>query len=99
MGDKGGKVNCCGLWVQRSNPGCYSLFEQSSGVGSREARLPPINGWQVLDKRLTAYALPFLLFTTFFGWTCRCQTEFREYHDNSIFQNPGSELSHAREQF
>ena len=48
---------CCGLWVQRSNPGCYSLFEQSSGVGSREARLPPINGWQVRDKRLTAYTL------------------------------------------
>ena len=55
MGAKCGKVTCCGLWVQRSNPGCYSLFEQSSGVGSREARLPPINGWQVRDKRLTAY--------------------------------------------
>ena len=57
MGAKCGKVTCCGLWVQRSNPGCYSLFEQSSGVGSREARLPPINGWQVRDKRLTAYTL------------------------------------------
>ena len=57
MGAKCGKVTCCGLWVQRLNPGCYSLFEQSSGVGSREARLPPINGWQVRDKRLTAYTL------------------------------------------
>ena len=44
MGAEGGKVTCCGLWVQRSNPGCYSLFDQSSGVGSREARLSPING-------------------------------------------------------
>ena len=57
MGAKCGKVTCCGHWVQRSNPGCYSLFEQSSGVGSREARLPLINGWQVRDKRLTAYTL------------------------------------------
>ena len=62
MGAKCGKVTCCGLWVQRSNPGCYSLFEQSSGVGSREARLPPINGWQVRDKRLTAYILLFFFF-------------------------------------
>ena len=62
MGAKSGKVTCCGLWVQRSNPGCYSLFEQSSGVGSREARLPPINGWQVRDKRLTAYTLTLLDF-------------------------------------
>ena len=29
--------------------------ERSSGVGSREARLPPINGRQVRDKWLTAY--------------------------------------------
>ena len=57
MGAKCGKVTCCGLWGWRSNPGCYSLFEQSSGVGSREARLPLINGWQVRDKRLTAYTL------------------------------------------
>ena len=62
MGAKCRKVTCCGLWVQRSNPGCYSLFKQSSGVGYREARLPPINGWQVRDKRLTAYTL-LLLFT------------------------------------
>ena len=61
MGAKCGKVTCCGLWVQRSNPGCYSLFEQSSGVGSREALLPPINGWQVRDKLLTAYSLRFLI--------------------------------------
>ena len=57
MGAKCGKITCCGLWVQRSNPGNYSFFEQSSGVGSREARLPPINGWLVRDKRLTAYTL------------------------------------------
>ena len=37
--------------------GCYSLFEQSSGVGSREAQFPPINGWQVHAKCLTAYTL------------------------------------------
>ena len=57
MGAKCGKVTCCGLWVQRLNPGCYSLFKQSSGVGSREVRLPPINGWQVRDKRLIAHTL------------------------------------------
>ena len=57
MDAKCGKVTCCGLWVQRSNPGCYSPFEQSSrGLRSREARLPPINGWQARDKRLAAYA-------------------------------------------
>ena len=60
MGAKCGKIICCGLWVQRSNPGCYSNFEQSSGVGSCEASLPPINGWQVRDKRLTAYTLLFV---------------------------------------
>ena len=54
---KCGKVTCCGLWVQLSNPGCYSLFEQSSGIGSRGARLPPINGWQVRDNGLTAYTV------------------------------------------
>ena len=32
MGAKCGKVTCCGLWVQRSNPGYYSLLEQSSGI-------------------------------------------------------------------
>ena len=63
MGAKCGKVTCCGLWMQRSNPGCY-IFEQSSGVGSREARLPPINGWQVRDKRLNAYTFLFLPFLT-----------------------------------
>ena len=57
MGAKCSKVTCCGLWVQRSNPGCCSLFEQSSGVGSREARLSPISEWQVHDKRHTAYTL------------------------------------------
>ena len=61
MGAKCGKVICGGLWVQRLNPGCYSLFEQSSGVGSREARLTPINGWQVRDKRLTAYTLLYFI--------------------------------------
>ena len=57
MGAKCGKVTCCGLWVQRSNRGCYSLFKQSSEVGSRKVRLPTINGWQVRGKRLTAYTL------------------------------------------
>ena len=33
------------------------LPEQSPGVGSREALLPPINGWQVRDELLTAYTL------------------------------------------
>ena len=61
MGAKCGKVSCCGLWVQRSNLGYCSLFQQSSGVGSREARLSSINGWQVRDERLTAY--PLLYFT------------------------------------
>ena len=62
MGAKCGKVICCGLWrtVQHSNQGCYSLSEQSSGVGSREARLPTINGWQVREKSLTAYTFTFL---------------------------------------
>ena len=69
MGAKCGKVTCCGLWVQRSNPGCYSLVEQSSGVGSRGARLPPINGWQVRDKRLIAYTLLFY----FLIYECRCK--------------------------
>ena len=55
MDAKCGKVTCCGLWAQRSNPGRYGHFEQSFGVGSREVRLPPINGWQVRDQRLTAY--------------------------------------------
>ena len=72
MGAKGGKVTCCGLWVQRSNPGCCSLFEQSSGVGSREARLSPINGWQVRDQRLTAYTLLYFTFILFyFQLLCR----------------------------
>ena len=62
MGAKCGKVTSCGLWVQRSNAGCCSLFEQSSGVGSSEARLSPINGWQVREQRLTAYIL--LYFTS-----------------------------------
>ena len=57
MGAECGKVTCCGLCVQRSNSGCCSLFEQSSGVGSREARLSPINGWQVRDRCLTACTL------------------------------------------
>ena len=61
MGAKCDKVTCCGLWVQRSNPGYYSLFEQSSGVGSREARLPPINGGQVRDKSRTEYTSLLLL--------------------------------------
>ena len=65
VGAKCGKVTCCGLWAQRSNPGRYGHFEQSFGVGSREVRLPPINGWQVRDTRLTAYTLLyFLLFLT-----------------------------------
>ena len=33
----------------------HSLFKQSSRVGSCEARLSQIYGWQVRDKRLTAY--------------------------------------------
>ena len=53
MGDKRDKITCCGLWVQHLSPGC-GLFDQCSGVESREARLPPVNGWQVRDKRLTA---------------------------------------------
>ena len=60
MAAKCGQVNCCGLWLHRLNPGC-GLFEQYSGVGSRETRLPPINGWQVRDERLTAYIRDFLL--------------------------------------
>ena len=56
MGAKCSKITFCGLWVQRSSPVC-NLFEQSSGAGSHKGRLPPINGWQVHDKRLTAYTL------------------------------------------
>ena len=53
MGAKCGEVTCCGLWPNGSSIqilAAYSLFGQTSGVGSREARLPPINGWQVRDK-------------------------------------------------
>ena len=67
MGAKCSKVTCCGLWVQRSNLGCCILL----GVGSREARLSPINGWQVRDQRLTAYTLLF----TFLGWLLQAKCE------------------------
>ena len=36
--------------------------EQSSGVGSREARLSPMIGWQVRDERLTAYDLLYFIY-------------------------------------
>ena len=62
MGVKCGKVTCCGLCVHRSNPDCYSLFEQSYGVGSREARVSPISAWQVRDQRLTSYSLLYWFF-------------------------------------
>ena len=61
MGARCGKESCCGLWVQRLDPGCYSLFRQSSGVGSREARLPPINGRQMRDESLTASTLLYFI--------------------------------------
>ena len=57
MNAKCGEVTCCTLWAW--NLGCR-FFRQSSGVGSCEARLSPINGWQVRDKRLTAYPLRYL---------------------------------------
>ena len=79
MGAKCGKATCCGLWVQRSNLGCYSLFEQSSGIGSREARLPPINGWQVRDKHLTAYTLLY-----FFTFAFSCMASFLATHQDSL---------------
>ena len=56
MGAKCNKAIYCGLWVQCSSVGC-GLFEKSSGIGSRKACLPPINGWQVQDRCLTAYTL------------------------------------------
>ena len=43
MGAKCGKVTCCAFWVQVLNPGC-AFSNQSFGVGSREARLPPSMG-------------------------------------------------------
>ena len=94
MGAKCGKVTCCGLWVQRSNPGCYSLFEQSSGVGSREARLPLIKGWQLRDKRLTAYTLLFLLFL--FGIITCCFVIFENcFHNGHNHQGEkASDLLH-----
>ena len=67
MGAKCGKLTCCGLWVQHSSPSCCP-FEQFSGVGSCEARLPPINGWQVGSSRLAAYALLYF----FLFWFLRC---------------------------
>ena len=57
------KATCCGLRVQSSNPGC-GLCKQSSGAWSREARFPLINGWQMRDKRLTAYTLLFFEVTS-----------------------------------
>lgn len=42
----GASYRCHGSWVQTSGA---NLWQKSSGVGSREARLSPINGWQVRD--------------------------------------------------
>ena len=50
MGAECGKAIYCSLWVQRLSLG-WGLFEQSSEVGSHEAQLPPIDGWQVQDQR------------------------------------------------
>ena len=48
MGARCGNVTYCRLRVQLSSPGC-GLLEQPLMVGSREARLALINGWQVRD--------------------------------------------------
>ena len=61
MGAKCSRAPCCNVWVQHSSLGC-GLVLQSSGVGSREAHLPPIDGWQVRDERLTGYRILFVSF-------------------------------------
>ena len=61
MGAGCSKANYCGLWVllgpvtRGHSESRLRPFQQSSPVGSREARLAPFDGWQVLDTRLTAY--------------------------------------------
>ena len=53
MGGMCGTVICCGLWVHRSNSGCYGIFDQSSGVALKTLNPEPTRvGLGVLDSML-----------------------------------------------